>query len=131
MRVACAGWRDPFVLEKPSAASPWWYVMIGAGVRNKCGTALVYRSKDLTEGGHQKGLWQPAVRHTSTASGARLTCVMVKLRGRTVCILRKSFEPGSWSVNSADMLACMQRAHTTQHLPTRVATPLGRGHHWL
>lgn len=45
-----AGWRDPFVLEKPTAASPWWYVMIGAGVRNKCGTALVYRSKDLTEG---------------------------------------------------------------------------------
>jgi hypothetical protein len=46
-----AGWRDPFVLERPSAGSPWWYVMVGAGVRDKCGTALVYRSQDLTEGG--------------------------------------------------------------------------------
>jgi hypothetical protein len=46
----CTGWRDPFVLEKPTTTNPWWYVMIGAGVRNKCGTALVYRSKDLTEG---------------------------------------------------------------------------------
>lgn len=51
----CVGWRDPFVLEKPSAHSPWWYVMIGAGVRNKCGTALVYRSKDLTQG--EKPTW--------------------------------------------------------------------------
>jgi len=50
-----AGWRDPFVLEKPSARSPWWYVMVGAGVRNKCGTALVYRSKDLTQG--EKATW--------------------------------------------------------------------------
>lgn len=25
--------------------------MVGAGVRDKCGTALVYRSQDLTEGG--------------------------------------------------------------------------------
>jgi hypothetical protein len=46
-----AGWRDPFVLERPSAGSPWWYVMVGAGVRDTCGTAMVYRSKDLTEGG--------------------------------------------------------------------------------
>lgn len=53
-----SGWRDPFVLEKPSSSSdsedghnPWWYVMVGAGVQNKCGTALVYRSKNLTEGG--------------------------------------------------------------------------------
>lgn len=49
--IVCAGWRDPFVLEKPSPGSPWWYVMVGAGLRNECGTALVYRSLSLTEGG--------------------------------------------------------------------------------
>lgn len=55
--VCVAGWRDPFVLERPSASSPWWYVMIGSGVRNTCGTALVYRSKDLTKGGRQGRGW--------------------------------------------------------------------------
>lgn len=46
------GWRDPFVLERPCSASgnPWWYVMVGAGVKGTCGTALVYRSKDLRSG---------------------------------------------------------------------------------
>jgi hypothetical protein len=46
------GWRDPFILEQPSASSPWWYVMVGAGVKSKCGTALVYRSRDLKQGEH-------------------------------------------------------------------------------
>ncbi|KAF6262321.1 glycosyl hydrolase [Scenedesmus sp. NREL 46B-D3] len=53
------GWRDPFILQQPSAGSPWWYVMVGAGVKDKCGTALVYRSKDLKQGaatnGHTNG----------------------------------------------------------------------------
>jgi sucrose-6-phosphate hydrolase SacC (GH32 family) len=44
------GWRDPFILERPSGSSPWWYVMVGAGVKDKCGTALVYRSRDLKHG---------------------------------------------------------------------------------
>lgn len=44
------GWRDPFVLERPSEGNPWWYVMVGAGVKHKTGTALVYRSKHLKTG---------------------------------------------------------------------------------
>lgn len=48
--MALSGWRDPFILERPSASSPWWYVMVGAGVKETCGTALVYRSGDLRQG---------------------------------------------------------------------------------
>eukprot|EP00775_Hariotina_reticulata_P013159 gene13159-13289_t len=44
------GWRDPFVLQQPGPDSDWWYVMVGAGVRDSCGTALVYRSRQLTSG---------------------------------------------------------------------------------
>lgn len=44
------GWRDPFILERPSDSSPWWYVMVGAGIKQKLGTAMVYRSKHLKTG---------------------------------------------------------------------------------
>jgi hypothetical protein len=41
------GWRDPFVLERPTADQPYWVVMVGAGFKGakRAGTALVYRSK--------------------------------------------------------------------------------------
>ena len=49
------GWRDPFVLEHPTAEKPHWVVMIGAGFKgeHRAGTALVYRSKgrSLQSGG--------------------------------------------------------------------------------
>eukprot|EP00878_Enallax_costatus_P009511 GHUV01009939.1.p1 GENE.GHUV01009939.1~~GHUV01009939.1.p1 ORF type:complete len:772 (+),score=256.40 GHUV01009939.1:334-2316(+) len=44
------GWRDPFVLEKPSEINPYWYVMVGSGIEHKTATALVYRSKNLRTG---------------------------------------------------------------------------------
>jgi hypothetical protein len=49
------GWRDPFILERPCGSSPCWYVMVGAGVKGKCGTALVYRNRDLKSG--EWGVW--------------------------------------------------------------------------
>ena len=45
-----AGWRDPFVLEKPSKTNPYWYVMVGSGIKHESGSALVYRSKNLKSG---------------------------------------------------------------------------------
>eukprot|EP00882_Tetradesmus_deserticola_P017125 GHRQ01018327.1.p1 GENE.GHRQ01018327.1~~GHRQ01018327.1.p1 ORF type:complete len:236 (+),score=68.85 GHRQ01018327.1:228-935(+) len=51
------GWRDPFILQTPTAGSPWWYVMVGAGLKDKCGTALVYRSKDLKQGTRGAASW--------------------------------------------------------------------------
>jgi hypothetical protein len=66
-----AGWRDPFVLEKPSAASPWWYVMVGAGVRSRCGTAMVYRSLSLTEG-ERVWCWRGGERGGKSSSATRL-----------------------------------------------------------
>jgi beta-fructofuranosidase len=42
------GWRDPFVVEKPCAANQHtWVVLIGSGIKNVGGTALVYRVQDL------------------------------------------------------------------------------------
>lgn len=40
-----------FTLERPSASSLWWYVMVGGGVKERCGAVLVYRSRDLRQGG--------------------------------------------------------------------------------
>jgi beta-fructofuranosidase len=48
--LGLTGWRDPFVLQRPGPDSDWWYVMIGAGVKDSCGTALVYKSRRLTSG---------------------------------------------------------------------------------
>ncbi|KAF8059133.1 oligopeptide transporter [Scenedesmus sp. PABB004] len=48
-----AGLRDPFLLERPTPGSPWWMLMVGAGLRGEGGargTALVYRSATLTSG---------------------------------------------------------------------------------
>ena len=42
------GWRDPFVVEKPCAANGHqWVILIGSGIKNMGGTALVYRVQDL------------------------------------------------------------------------------------
>ncbi|WIA38806.1 hypothetical protein OEZ86_002088 [Tetradesmus obliquus] len=70
--MALSGWRDPFILERPSASSPWWYVMVGAGVKETCGTALVYRSGDLRQGWQYVGPLcesPPAAMHTIYAGG--------------------------------------------------------------
>eukprot|EP00877_Chromochloris_zofingiensis_P008156 jgi/Chrzof1/3594/Cz13g01200.t1 len=53
--MALTGWRDPFIIERPSAHSPYWVCMIGAGVRGVAGTAMVYRSKDLYSGWEYTG----------------------------------------------------------------------------
>ncbi len=38
------GWRDPFVLERPSPSNNHeWVVLIGSGIKDMGGTALVYR----------------------------------------------------------------------------------------
>eukprot|EP00877_Chromochloris_zofingiensis_P013104 jgi/Chrzof1/8047/UNPLg00092.t1 len=49
------GWRDPFIIERPTADNPYWVCMIGAGVRGVAGTAMVYRSKDLYSGWEYAG----------------------------------------------------------------------------
>ncbi|KAG2446052.1 hypothetical protein HXX76_000654 [Chlamydomonas incerta] len=44
-------WRDPFVIGRPGQdGQAGWTVMIGAGVRDRGGTALVYRSPSLRAG---------------------------------------------------------------------------------
>lgn len=65
--LGVTGWRDPFVLEQPCPAagqqSKYWYVMVGAGLAGRGGTALVYRSMSLTAGAF-------AVRLARMCSGA-------------------------------------------------------------
>jgi hypothetical protein len=42
------GWRDPFVVERPCATNNHeWVVLIGSGIKNVGGTAVVYRTRDL------------------------------------------------------------------------------------
>ncbi|KAI8462969.1 MAG: glycosyl hydrolase [Monoraphidium minutum] len=44
------GWRDPFVVERPSAANGnEWVVLIGSGLKNGGGTCLVYRTPSLRD----------------------------------------------------------------------------------
>jgi len=46
------GWRDPFVVERPSAGNGGeWVVLIGAGVKGLGGTAAVYRAARLRDPG--------------------------------------------------------------------------------
>ncbi|KAG2494572.1 hypothetical protein HYH03_007338 [Edaphochlamys debaryana] len=44
-------WRDPYVLGRPGDhGQDCWTIMVGAGVKDRGGTALVYRSKTLRDG---------------------------------------------------------------------------------
>jgi len=46
-----AAWRDPYVISTPSTSADGMYtMMVGSGVREKGGTALMYKSKHLTSG---------------------------------------------------------------------------------
>jgi hypothetical protein len=44
------GWRDPFVVARPSPADPHFYVIIGAGERRAAGTVLLYKSRSIHTG---------------------------------------------------------------------------------
>lgn len=44
------GWRDPFVISRPTAKDPSFYVMVGAGEKGRAGTALLYKSRSIYSG---------------------------------------------------------------------------------
>jgi hypothetical protein len=44
-------WRDPWFVEQGDGAGTPWTMLIGSGLRGAGGTALVYRTQELTRGG--------------------------------------------------------------------------------
>jgi sucrose-6-phosphate hydrolase SacC (GH32 family) len=49
------GWRDPFVIQRGSGTKDW-ILLIGAGLKDKGGTTLIYRAKDLAAQWQYDGL---------------------------------------------------------------------------
>lgn len=49
------GWRDPFVVARPSETDPNFYVIVGAGERGRAGTALLYKSLSIHGGWSYSG----------------------------------------------------------------------------
>ena len=48
-------WRDPWFVEQGDGAGRPWTMLIGSGLRGAGGTALVYRTMELTRGGSGGG----------------------------------------------------------------------------
>ena len=45
-----AAWRDPWFVEQGDGRSREWTMLIGSGLKEGGGTALVYRTQDITRG---------------------------------------------------------------------------------
>jgi hypothetical protein len=60
------GWRDPFVVARPTPEDPHFYVIVGAGERRAAGTVLLYRSRSIHEGARERGACGKAPRGAGT-----------------------------------------------------------------
>ena len=49
-------WRDPWFVEHGDGRGRQWTMLIGSGLKGGGGTALVYRSADITRGAGLQGV---------------------------------------------------------------------------